>query len=217
MPSIYTRRNSNHPRHNRRCGGVDKFEDLKKQYCGNLAQFSPDEEAQNKCKEMMDKEMPRINDMLIEHLGVVSKKTYKLNKDYRLPSVYNLWGNYKRSYQVQTASHAYDYLYGVGNNKGTSIYYLKNGASFNGIVYTYNSGNHMALIFDTNGPYKGPNKYGYDIFIWASSGWFYNQRACSFAVRLADDKNAGIGCYYYAARNVNPDDNTKDYWKDFLR
>lgn len=78
---------------------------------------------------------------------------------------------------------------------------------------------------DINGTGKGPNKLGYDLFTFRidqnnklspekNSG---SINRCSF-IQSAHSKNyLGFGCAYYAAIDQNPDDETKTYWKDFLK
>ena len=54
------------------------------------------------------------------------------------------------------------------------------------------------FIFDTNGPYRGPNRYGHDIFKYVSIQYRWG---CN-PVRGISDRNDG--CYWYAHNNVNP-------------
>ena len=65
-------------------------------------------------------------------------------------------------------------------------------------------GNHdgLKVVFDTNGPFKGPNRYGYDVFIYDSGYW--NASDCG--------GNYDYGCYKYAQADENPEDKAKGYW-----
>jgi len=78
---------------------------------------------------------------------------------------------------------------------------------------------------DINGTAKGPNKLGYDLFTFRidsnnkltpekDSG---SLNRCSF-VKAAHSKNyLGFGCAYYALIDQSPDEEGKNYWKDFLK
>ena len=90
---------------------------------------------------------------------------------------------------------------------------------------------------DTNGPYQGPNRLGFDIFTF---GVIDNQdtikpfkmtklltdeeleelddvyaecagNPCSIS---SNQKYNGYGCSYYAMNDINPDDNKSGYWKN---
>lgn len=63
----------------------------------------------------------------------------------------------------------------------------------------------LTITFDTNGP-RGPNRYGYDVFIYNNGHWY---NPCSS--KLSGDFN-GRGCYDYAKKDINPDDKNKGYW-----
>lgn len=75
----------------------------------------------------------------------------------------------------------------------------------------YNGGtNHPAEIrftFDTNGPYKGPNRYGHDVFIYNSLKGYGNE--CN-PVQGSSERNKG--CYDWAHANKNPIKPNKPYW-----
>ena len=66
----------------------------------------------------------------------------------------------------------------------------------------------LALIFDTNGPFKGPNRVGYDIFTYNSYNIDYNS-LCNPTLNHSESQK---GCYYYAHRGVNPSGNSNSYW-----
>ena len=73
----------------------------------------------------------------------------------------------------------------------------------------YNGGpNHPAeirFIFDTNGPYKGPNRYGHDVFVYNS----LVKRECN-PVQGSSERDKG--CYQWAHANKNPIKPNKPYW-----
>lgn len=64
----------------------------------------------------------------------------------------------------------------------------------------------MGAVFDTNGPYKGPNRFGYDIFWYQTMN--YNTMCNPNIVNSENFK----GCYYWAHRNASPLDSSKSYW-----
>ena len=64
----------------------------------------------------------------------------------------------------------------------------------------------MMAVFDINGPYKGPNRIGYDIFRYQTAD--YNKMCDPNIVNSENYK----GCYYWAHRNVSPQDSSKPYW-----
>ena len=78
---------------------------------------------------------------------------------------------------------------------------------------------------DTNGYKQGPNKLGYDLFrfIVNKDGTITPEKddgstnRCSFIQPAHGTRYLGFGCGYYAWKNINPDDPTKNYWDDFLR
>lgn len=84
-------------------------------------------------------------------------------------------------------------------------YILKDGSSVSLISFqTHGLYDGIKIYFDTNGAFKGPNRFGYDIFIYDTGGWNINN--------CADDYYA-YGCYKYAQQNINPQDKSKPYWK----
>ena len=106
-------------------------------------------------------------------------------------------------------SGAYGNLYGVSAPYAYGgLYLLPDGTAISCIVfYTHGKYDGITMTFDTNGPSRGPNRYGYDIFVYNTGTWYKlctkNQDGGSYN---------GRGCYAYAIKDVNPDDNTKGYW-----
>lgn len=80
---------------------------------------------------------------------------------------------------------------------------------------------------DINGTGKGPNKLGYDLFrlyvdskdkLLPDKGGDYGVNKCSFTSQASNGPPyLGFACAYYALVDQNPDDETKNYWKDFLK
>ena len=79
-------------------------------------------------------------------------------------------------------------------------YILPNEMFVSRIGYGINSSppTYLYFYFDTNGPYKGPNKFGHDIFRYTSTQY----RAGCNPVRGISSREEG--CYWYAHNNINP-------------
>ena len=120
-----------------------------------------------------------------------------------------------------------------------NIFLLSNGMS---LFMTYSTAKTCNIILkvDTNGPYKGPNRYGYDLFVFniCANGKIIAldenndnpenrpvsayQSKCSFAPVSSgrDWRVQGEQCSYWALRdNFPPDKSTnysikKSYWKN---
>ena len=104
----------------------------------------------------------------------------------------------------------YASLYGMHsfNTPHAQLNILADGTAVTSIAFFYHEpSDGLSITFDTNGPAKGPNRYGYDIFLYNTGTW---TKLCT---KKQDGKDAnGRGCYDYALKDVNPDDNTKGYW-----
>ena len=79
----------------------------------------------------------------------------------------------------------------------------------------------ISVHWDTNGPYKGPNRYGYDLFIFVIGkngridieGTCENCKNCEFKSTL-NRNTTGKGCFYYALQDISPYAYKKSYWKN---
>lgn len=65
------------------------------------------------------------------------------------------------------------------------------------------------VFFDTNGPAKGPNRFGYDLF------YFINM-TCHFTSCDPLSDSLG-GCYLNARKDQNPYDSSVSYWKSLYK
>ena len=125
-----------------------------------------------------------------------------------------------------TGTSATDY----GYDWPRALFVLADGSSVGRLV------NNGCLCFwiDTNGPYKKPNRYGFDIFelrVCDSTDALKPVKAYKnnytdeelekeefpYIAGAPCTKNSkqllnGIGCSWYALNNINPDDNSKKYW-----
>ena len=125
-----------------------------------------------------------------------------------------------------TGTSATDY----GGDWPRAIFILKDGSSVGRQV------NNGCLRFwiDTNGPYKKPNRYGFDIFelrvcdntdalkpVKAYKNNYTDEElekeefpdiAGAPCTKKSKQLLNGIGCSWYALNNINPDDESKKYW-----
>ena len=78
---------------------------------------------------------------------------------------------------------------------------------------TQNGGtNHpgqITFFFDTNGIQNGPNRWGYDLFIFTSEEGYIKNGGCTV---IAPATFSNWYCYYYAHKNINPAGKNKSYW-----
>ncbi len=116
-----------------------------------------------------------------------------------------------------------------GNDLPRALLILPDGSSVGRRI------NYFSLVFsvDVNGPYKGPNRLGFDIFqFWITdrSDIIKPIKAIrKYADDELDDSSVpwvagypcykdsnqlynGFGCAWYAINDINPDDHTKKYW-----
>jgi len=109
-----------------------------------------------------------------------------------------------------------------------ALYLLPDGSSIGRSV----EDTRIYFYIDVNSPQKGPNRLGFDIFIF----WIVNKNDVVEPVKMSrlytemDPDNGihsyagfpcsiksklefnGFGCAWFALNNINPDDETKKYW-----
>ena len=136
----------------------------------------------------------------------------------------------KKLYSVTNYSGTGTSATNYGNDWPRALFVLADGSSVGRQV------NNGCLRFwiDTNGPYKKPNRYGFDIFelrVCDSTDALKPVKAYKnnytdeelekeqfpYIAGAPCTKNSkqllnGIGCSWYALNNINPDDNSKKYW-----
>ena len=117
----------------------------------------------------------------------------------------------------------------TGTGSPMPVYVLEDGSSYVAFINSCT----IFLEFDSNGPYTGPNRYGFDVFTFRvandgvapiKSGKLYTEEElknqpwpenagnpCTIKSKQATN---GIGCSYYAINDISPDDNSKTYWKN---
>ena len=150
----------------------------------------------------------QINNYFLSRFIVQKKITdtmyNQLNRETIL--VTNYTGNKK------TFGYGQQYGMNAGNTPWHSVNFLSDGSVISALAFFYHGASDgVSLTFDTNGPYRGPNRWGYDIFIITTGTWY---KPCSkLDPGLENGNYNGRGCYEYALKNVNPDDITREYWK----
>lgn len=161
----------------------------------NLNVAKPDNSSLKNIKSQLEE----INKIWISQFAGATEITNNVLYSQGHSHVYNLIGE----------QYPNNYYFDAGSRK---VYILNNGM----LVTTLRPDGggpppiYVTFKFDTNGPYKGPNRIGYDIFKYTSVGssrWWTNM--CNPAT-----KNSGNieGCYNWAHKNINPKDNTSPYW-----
>ena len=102
----------------------------------------------------------------------------------------------------------YSNLYGIGITSYKKAHILIDGTMVSSIdFYHHEPSDGLSITFDTNGPNRGPNQYGRDIFLFNTGKWY---KLCS--AKAGGSIYNGRGCYDYAKKDINPDDKTKGYW-----
>lgn len=90
----------------------------------------------------------------------------------------------------------------------SELYFEANNASEIGSTY-HKYTIFPYVFFDTNGPAKGPNRFGYDLF------YFINM-TCHFT--SCDPLSDSVkGCYLNARKDQNPYDSSVSYWKSLYK
>lgn len=154
-----------------------------------------------------------------------------INKEY-------FYNNFDKYIKVVKKAEKYEITNYNGTKKTISdpgldlpkaIYILPDGSSVGRQI----GNGRIRFWIDVNGPYKKPNRYGFDVFefhitpqndavVPVKQVRYYTDeelknepypyisgRPCN---KLSKQEFNGIGCSWFAVNNVNPDDSTKKYW-----
>ena len=175
--------------------GYNNFKDLNS-ICGTLPT-----DATGSCVTSNMKYFQEINDSFLSRFNkIMSMDRVALNK--KKINVLNYSGQ---------SPEIYGDMYGITsyNTPYAKLYYLPDGTVVSSLTFFYHGKyDGVSLTFDTNGPNRGPNRKGYDIFLFTTGTW---NKLCS------KDTDGGTyngrGCYDYALQDVNPDDDSKGYWE----
>ena len=116
----------------------------------------------------------------------------------------------------------------MGNDNPKPLLICSDGSS----IGRYIVSTQIYLYIDVNGPNKGPNRYGFDVFtfyilekdavypmkqerVWTKeeleNETFSELRGYPCSIK-SNQKLNGMGCAWYALNDINPDDKTKKYW-----
>ena len=151
-----------------------------------------------------------------------------LEKNLKVTSIYK-----KGFYPLKNYNGTKLITYNIGMDYPEATKILADGSSFGMNTNSDGVFASIHIFIDTNGPNKGPNQYGHDIFKFnigkdskleplkmkklytdeELENEHYQDLAgypCSIKSKQASN---GAGCSYYAMNNINPDDKTKKYWE----
>lgn len=174
--------------------GINKFSDFNS-ICGSASNGD-----NGTCRSNNQKTFEEISSYFLSRFKRLKMYKYselaKLNinaNDYSGSSKIGYWSLYGIDLYVTPQAGAYVFADGTMMSAITFFY------------HNYQDG--LSLTFDTNGPNKGPNRYGYDIFLYNTGNW---GQYCS---KNLSGRYNGRACYKYALKDVNPDDQTKGYWE----
>ena len=178
-------------------------------------------------------------DLGIENLTQEYAKRYDVETDKYLDAAkfYEEFNKYIKvvntvsSYSIKNYNNTAEAgLYTTGNDNPIPRYVLPDGSSVGRRI------NGAAIHFwvDINGPKKGPNRYGFDVFEFQISSKknvvvpvkptklyteeeleshrFPGLAGYPCSTKSKQELN-GMGCSYYAVNDINPDDETKKYWE----
>ncbi len=135
----------------------------------------------------------------------------------QLPSCFDLF-YYKRIRQYSffgedSSGRCYNSENGSVNSP-YNTYLLPNGITISDVSLRTNSNSKtyyfagIQVTFDTNGPYKGPNRIGHDIFTYVS-----NQKATDVMCNQTIQHSRNwMGCYFFAQKNQSPLNPSEPYW-----
>jgi len=173
--------------------GYDNYEDLY-YICGDLSSSKV-----NNCLTENTELFKQINEDFLSRFKVMN--TVPRSK---------LWAMKFKDFSGKYST-SYSELYGITtfNTPHGGGHILIDGSLISSITFFYHEpSDGFSITFDTNGPYKGPNQYGRDLFLFNVGHWY---KLCS--EKAGGSIYNGRGCYDYAKRDVNPDDRNKGYWK----
>ena len=141
--------------------------------------------------------------------------------------------NKKFGYKNYTGNYTYTWNHadlGSPYSSYSGIFILSDGSSMSMQL----TSNRIWFVVDINGPYKRPNRQGYDLFTFyidkkkpvlqlhkqvklytpeelATMSYSYlSGHPCS---ENSSQEYNGVGCAWYAFHDINPDDSSKPYWK----
>ena len=153
----------------------------------------------------------QISDIDVSSMALIQQNMDKLNEAWNKQFVKGDRDTTGLKYYHQKI-----YMYGIlGDNKQSYFAYkntniLPNGVLVSDFSYIWEGGKaRYGFWFDTNGPYKGPNRLGHDIFVYYDKDYGDRTSLCNPTIGHSEKEK---GCYQWARRNVSPIDKSKSYW-----
>ncbi len=153
-----------------------------------------------------------------ENFNTLKEEVEELNQiwesqfsGFSSPNYRQLWNSGARCHSMSGKEFHQFPVCWVPQNDSVKGYLLSDGLFITSLSAKYVGTNHPGVItffFDTNGPYSGPNRWGYDLFIYYSTINYLND--CNPTLNNSNNER---GCYSWAHYNINPKDNTSPYWK----
>ena len=174
--------------------------------------------ASDQLSTVSNSERATINDLFAEKLKIINVATIKagacanqftcelISKN----KLYDYSGNLVGKYSFNNFSSAYDH-----GQSQVVFYLLFDGSAIGQINFQHHGPKDgVKVTIDTNGPFKGPNRYGYDIFDF-DSGYYWS--SCCGNNKSGCPSHVFYGCYNYAKANQNPSDSSKGYWESLYK
>lgn len=171
----------------------------------------------NKDKNILQQNFIEINNIWVKNFQGATK----INKAYLSKNrvyIHDFWGN--------TLPYAYSYPVN-GTIPDNTFLILPNGAQISYIGYdgnvNYQQSIALVIFFDTNGPFKGPNRIGYDMFYYYGDGTQHSYYLAPSCLPLDSAINSYwqaiqmSTCSLYAIKNINPYDSSKKYWDSLYK
>lgn len=153
-----------------------------------------------------------------ENFNTLKEEVEELNQiwesqfsGFSSPNYRQLWNSGARCHSMSGKEFHQFPVCWVPQNDSVKGYLLSDGLFITSLSAKNVGTNHPGVItffFDTNGPYSGPNRWGYDLFIYYSTINYLND--CNPTLNNSNNER---GCYSWAHYNLNPKDNTSPYWK----
>ena len=166
-------------------------------------------ELNNICGSLPESETGNCRTTNQETFNEINKQFISNFISIKLASNMDFYARQKKAYNYSGKTNIwYVNIYGSSGGPYNKFYYLPDGSVLTGMLF-FQHGKYdgITFSFDTNGPERGPNRYGYDIFIYNTGTWY---KLCT--KKQDGSTYNGRGCYDYALKDVNPDDSTKGYW-----
>ncbi len=146
------------------------------------------------------KELIEINDVFEKQFKYVKKMSQSQYNNFEYKNGINHYTFFAQDWQY--CQHFGAFTLPADN---FYFYFLPSGALISSADF---SRGWLIISVDINGPQKGPNKRGYDIFLYGSY-W-----ACDPLMQASDNL---VGCWPWAHKNINPINKKYTYWDSLYK